>query len=48
MFNQVNMLKGAKACADTNCFKVASAHSVRASSLAALAPLLLSFAFLKF
>jgi hypothetical protein len=48
MFNQVTLMKTAKVCADTDCFKVASTHSVRASSLAALAPLLLSFAFFKF
>jgi hypothetical protein len=47
MSNQITMLKGANTCADTNC-KVASAHSVRASSLVALAPLLLSFTFFKF
>jgi hypothetical protein len=41
-------MKTAKACADTDCLKIASSHSVRASSLVALAPLLLSFAFFKF
>jgi hypothetical protein len=48
MSNQITVMKGLKFCADTDCLKVASAHSVRASSLVALAPLLLSFAFFKF
>ena len=54
MSNQITEMKNMKTCADTNCIKIyemtdaASAHSVRASSLAALAPLLLAFAFFKF
>jgi hypothetical protein len=55
MSNQVTWMKKENDCADTNCYKmvtsgpkiVASAHSVRASSLVALVPLLLSFAFFK-
>jgi hypothetical protein len=45
MSNQIAKFTQAGDCADTNCIKMSSAHSFRASSLVAIVPLLLSFTF---
>jgi hypothetical protein len=45
MSNQIAAIKKIEVCADTNCYSVNSAQSFRASSLVAIVPMLLSFAF---